>query len=99
MKLRGEKAWCIEVTTKVSVYYMEKHKRGSLGVRQQTVKEFEVAKFGFFGFWFVFGCATRLAGILVPRPGIKPMPPALGARSLNHWTAREVPGVEFGDEK
>ena len=30
-------------------------------------------------------------GILVPRPGIEPMPPALGAWSLNHWTAREVP--------
>ena len=23
-------------------------------------------------------------------PGIEPMPSALGARSLNHWTAREV---------
>ena len=22
---------------------------------------------------------------------IEPLPPALGARSLNHWTAREVP--------
>ena len=29
--------------------------------------------------------------ILVPRPGVEPMPPALEARSLNHWTAREVP--------
>ena len=29
--------------------------------------------------------------VLAPRPGIKPMPPALGAQSLNHWTAREVP--------
>ena len=28
---------------------------------------------------------------LVPRPGIKPGPPALGAWSLNHWTTREVP--------
>ena len=30
-------------------------------------------------------------GILVPQPGIKPVSPALGAQSLNHWTAREVP--------
>ena len=30
-------------------------------------------------------------GILVPQPGIKPVPSALGAQSLNHWTAREVP--------
>ena len=32
-------------------------------------------------------------GILVPRTGIEPAPPAVEARSLNHWTAREVPGV------
>ena len=30
-------------------------------------------------------------GILVPRPGIKPMSPALEAQSPNHWTTREVP--------
>ena len=29
--------------------------------------------------------------ILIPQPGIEPAPPALEARSLNHWTAREVP--------
>ena len=28
---------------------------------------------------------------LVPQPGIKPMPPALEAWRLNHWTSREVP--------
>ena len=27
---------------------------------------------------------------LVPQPGIEPRPPALGARSLTHWTTREV---------
>ena len=26
----------------------------------------------------------------LPQPGIEPMPPALEARSLNHWTTREV---------
>ena len=30
-------------------------------------------------------------GILVPQPGIKLMPPALEAHSLNLWTTREVP--------
>ena len=30
-------------------------------------------------------------GILVPRPGIEPTPPAVEAWSLSHWTAREVP--------
>ena len=34
-------------------------------------------------------------GILVPQPGIEPVPPAVEARSLNHWTAREVPTVTF----
>ena len=32
-------------------------------------------------------------GILVPQPGIEPVPPALEAQSLNHWTTREVPRV------
>ena len=34
------------------------------------------------------GCAQHAA--LVPRPGIEPVPPALGEKSLNHWTIREV---------
>lgn len=29
--------------------------------------------------------------ILVPRPGIKPMPSALEMWCLNHWSIREVP--------
>ena len=32
---------------------------------------------------------------LVPWPGIEPGPPALGAQSLSHWTARETPVVDF----
>ena len=31
--------------------------------------------------------------ILVPRPGIESVSPAVGAQRLNHWTAREVPVV------
>ena len=31
------------------------------------------------------------AEILVPRPGIEPVPPAMEAQSLNHWTTREYP--------
>ena len=34
-------------------------------------------------------------GILVPQPGIKPVPYAVEAWSLNHWTAREVPKFQF----
>ena len=32
---------------------------------------------------------------LDPRPGMEPGPPALGAQSLTHWTAREVPSPSF----
>ena len=28
--------------------------------------------------------------ILIPLPGIKPVPPALGPQSFNHWTARDI---------
>ena len=34
-------------------------------------------------------------GILLPCPGIEPVPPALEAEGLNHWTAREVPKCIF----
>ena len=34
-------------------------------------------------------------GILVPGPGIKLMPPALEAQSLNHWTYQGSPPVAF----
>ena len=37
------------------------------------------------GLWY--GCA----GILVPLPGIKPVPCTVEARSLNYWIAREIP--------
>ena len=35
---------------------------------------------------------VAVCGILIPQPGIDPGSPALGAWSLNHWTAREVSG-------
>ena len=33
--------------------------------------------------------------ILVPPPGIESVPPAVEARSLNHWTTREIPRNEL----
>ena len=39
---------------------------------------------------FFFKLHHEPCGILVSRPGIKLVLPELGARSLNHWTAREV---------
>ena len=40
-------------------------------------------------FLFLWPYCTA-CGILVPSPGIEPVPPGLEARSLNLWTAREV---------
>ena len=42
-------------------------------------------------FWF-FG--HKACGILAPRPGIKPAL-CIGRRSLNNWTAREVPKFTY----
>ena len=41
----------------------------------------------FFNFIFLLPCTA--CGILVPRPGIEPMLPAVESQSLNHWTARD----------
>ena len=41
----------------------------------------------------IFG--SESCEILVPRPGIKPVPSAVKARSLNHWTSRKVPELTF----
>ena len=41
-------------------------------------------------FFFFFWPHHMTCGILVPGPGFKPVPPALGAQNLNHWTIREV---------
>ena len=56
-------------------------------------------------FIYFFGCAGSRYGVptlcctlrdLVPRPGIEPGPPALGAWRLSHWTTRELPRLDFG---
>ena len=39
----------------------------------------------------IFWPSHAACGTLVPRSGIKPVPPAVGARSPNHWTTREFP--------
>ena len=43
----------------------------------------------------IFSCGMR---DLIPWPGMEPGPPALGAWSLNHWTTREVPQIDFNLE-
>ena len=47
----------------------------------------------FSAFFFFIICMA--CSILVPQPGIKPIPPAVETWSLNHWTAREIPCLLF----
>ena len=55
------------------------------------------ARYGFEFYFFIFNIYLAAPGLscstrdLVPWPGIEPGSPALGARSLNLWTTREVP--------
>lgn len=42
-------------------------------------------------FTFIFQLHNAACGILAHQRGIKPMPPALEAWSLKHWSTREVP--------
>ena len=63
------------------------------GISKMTVW-FDLIWFDFYLFiYFWAHCAA--CGISVPQPGIKPAPPIVEARSLNHWTAREVQDDSF----
>ena len=47
--------------------------------------------------FFFFGCTHGMWDLSSQTrgPGIEPAPPAVEARSLNQWTAREVPTEPF----
>ena len=44
-----------------------------------------------FFFFLIFWSCSLACRILVPQPGIKPVPPAVEVQCINHWTTREVP--------
>ena len=44
---------------------------------------------------FFSHCTAWECRVLVPQPGIEPVPPAVVEQSLNHCTAREVPFLFF----
>ena len=52
---------------------------------------FQLSNFVYLLFFLFLAMPYTACEILVPQPGIKPMPPAVEAWSLNHWTTREVP--------
>ena len=49
----------------------------------------------YLGSLFLLLFFIRPCGILFPKSGIGPLPPSLGAQSLNHWTTCEVLGPLF----
>ena len=49
-------------------------------------------------FCFVFFWMHHVTcGILVPQPGMEPVPPELAMWCLNHWTTREAPSAKILD--
>ena len=56
---------------------------------------FRVKKLWVFLFLFCFCFLAEPCGILVPQPGIEPVPPALEVQSLNHRTITKVPKFWF----
>ena len=43
----------------------------------------------------VCGQAAQACEVLVPQQGIELAPPAVEAQSLNHWTTKKVPRINF----
>ena len=62
---------------------------------QGSEQVFSVTAIAIYLYNFIFCLHWAAFGILVPWPGIRPVPPAVEARILNQWTTREVPKLEF----
>ena len=45
--------------------------------------------------FFLFLLDFTACRILVPQPGIEPMPPTMGVWSPSHWTTQELSGTQF----
>ena len=88
-----EKSYSREVLFSCLIHHFSNlfdHRKYYYGTTLRT--DLGKCSFLFFSFLFFFWLCCMACGILVPQPGIEPMPPALEAQSFNHWTAREVPG-------
>ena len=70
-------------------YLIKRHGNSVLIFPPKWIRSHDTILFIYFIFFFWPHHAA--CGILVPWPGIKPMPPAVEVRSLNHWTTWEVP--------
>ena len=65
--------------------------RGAWWVIVLEVAESDITELYFFFFFLPHVILVLACGILVPWPGIRPMPHVLQVHSLNHWTTRQVP--------
>ena len=79
------------ITRKKEIYSGYMGSEGRKKGRGKLHWESEVLVIYFFFCFFVFFFDQTVCGILVPWQGIKPIPLAWAAQSLNHWTTREVP--------
>ena len=59
--------------------------------RKLSVYADHMVRLEHFYLFIIFWPRCAACRILVPRPGIEPVPPAVEAHNLNHWNAREVP--------
>ena len=73
--------------------YLFPQTKGVLLHHPSTVTKFSRFNIDTILLFIFFGHATWLveSGILVPPPGIEPVPPAVEAQNPNNWAAREFP--------
>ena len=59
----------------------------------KSLIDFGFAYYYLFFFFFLLHCVACI--ILIPQPGIEPVPLAAKALSPNHWTTSEFPSFTF----
>ena len=79
---------CYTLNIMLGVIHVSQQPYEGICVDQQILTPFSWRKHGIFLFFFL-PCHIA-CGILVHRPGMEPVPPAVEAWSPNLWTSREV---------
>ena len=73
------------------IYYSHYHSITNY-LKLNELKQHKFINLFIYLFISIWPCHTE-CGILFAQPGKEPMPPALEALSLNHWTTREFPQI------
>ena len=69
--------------------------RGAISVRASRSTNSPVLTYLPSSSFFLFQPHCAACGTVIPQAGIEPVPPAVEARSPNHWTAGEFPAIFF----